>query len=185
MTPPVKTKATPDEVIDSFWQAHQRVIGGPCPVNVLLMLTAMSAFETDEWRSMWCNNLGNIRGSAPTTGAWTSIKGASEIENGKEVFYDIGPNNRFAAYGSLLESALHVVKFLGTASKPPLPNRYADAWDGAVAGDVDRFVAGMKKGGYFTAGLAHYTKGVKWKLGIIRPHVEAWVKSFEPTDLHE
>lgn len=178
MTPPVRTKATPEDVIDAFWHAHQRVIGGPCPVNLLTMLTAMSAFETDEWRAMWCWNLGNIRGTAPGTGEWTSIKGASEIENGREVFYDVGPDNKFAAYPNILASAEHVVRFLGTATKPPAPNRYQAAWDAAVAGDVDGFVAGMKAGGYFTAGLKHYTKGVQHKLRIVRPHVDEWVKSF-------
>lgn len=160
MTPPQRTRATPEDMIHAIWQAHQDVIGGPCPVNLLELLVAQSALETGRWQSMWCFNCGNIRGHAPD-GAWTSIKGASEIENGKEVFYDVGPDNKFAAYRDAVDGARAFVRFLGTASHPPEPNRYQGAWDAAISGDVVGYCAELKKHGYFTANLEQYSQGVR------------------------
>ena len=160
MTPPVRTILSAAEAIDALWHAHQNVIGGPCPTSLLEILAAQSALETGRWKACWNFNFGNIRGHGPD-GAWTSIKGASEIIDSKEVFYDIGPDNMFAAYHDRIAGAEGLVRFLGVASHPPKPNRYQLAWDAAIDGDVGKYCSELRANEYFTADLALYSKGVR------------------------
>lgn len=178
MTPPSRTVLGPVLATSCLWHAYQDVIGGPCPVNLIRVLGAHSAHETGRWKSMWNYNFGNIRGKS-AAGEWTSIKGASEIEkrDGKdvEVFYDIGPDNMFASYSSPMEGARAYVRFLGTATKPPNPNRYAKAWDAATAGDVAAFCREIKSQGYFTANLQKYIvameKNLTWLDSEVMPEI--------------
>lgn len=168
MTPPKRTKLDPIDAVTTLWFAHQNIIGGPCPMNLLKILSAQSAFETDTWRAMWNYNFGNLRGKT-STGAWTSINGASEIIDGKEVFFGVGADNQFKAYPSAIAGAESLVRYLGVATKPPLPNRYLLAWDSAIAGDIGKFCAELRANGYFTANLAHYTHGVRRKYDELGP----------------
>lgn len=164
----VRTPLTPLEAIDAIWHAHQEVIGGPCPVPLLEILSAQSAFETARWKALWNFNFGNIRGTGPG-GEWMSIHGAGEIDaNGKEYFPPDGHENMFAAYRDRYAGAGGLVRFLGTASHPPAPNRYQRAWDAACAGDLAGFVRGIREQGYFTAGLERYTSGVRADLEWLR-----------------
>lgn len=168
MTPPTRTPLPPEQAFYALALAHQSVIGQPISRNRLACLAAHSAFETDAWHAMWCFNFGNIRGRA-SDGHWTSIKGASEIIDGKEVFFDIGPQNMFAAYPDALKGAEAYARFLGVATSPPKPNRYAIAWDAADALDVLVFCRELQAHGYFTAGLQHYTSGMRTKLEWLQP----------------
>ncbi len=167
MTPPTRTPLSPASAISALWQAHQNVIGGPCPAALLEILAAQSALETGRWKSMWNWNFGNIRGHGPD-GAWTSINGASEIIDGKEVFYGLGSDNMFAAYPDAVAGASGLVSFLGVASHPPKPNRYQLAWEAAIAGDVGKYCSELRANGYFTANLDLYAKGVRGTVEWLR-----------------
>lgn len=160
MTPPVRTIINSEQALASCWQAHQNVIGGPLEDSLLAILVAQSALETGRWKAMWNFNAGNIRGFGPG-GEWTSIHGASEIIDGKEVFPAFGPENRFASYPSAVSGFEGLVRFLGTSSHPPEPNRYAVAWQCARVGNVVGYCAALQAHGYFTANLASYTEGVR------------------------
>jgi hypothetical protein len=165
----VRTPCTPTEALHAVWQAHQNVIGGPCPVALLELVTAQSALETGRWHSMWCWNMGNIRGKG--SDGTITIAGADEIIDGHRV---TGPSVEagFAAYRGLVDGAEALVRFLGTASHPGQPNRYQAAWDAACRGDVAGFVHGMKHpavgAGYFTADEALYARGVEGTLAWLR-----------------
>jgi hypothetical protein len=165
----VRTVCTPTEALHALWQAHQNVIGGPCPVALLEILAAQSALETARWHSMWNWNFGNVRGKG-TAGA-ISIAGADEYVDGHHV---TGPSaeDGFAAYSTAVDGASALVRFLGTASHPGTPNRYQAAWDAACAGDVAGFVHGMKHpsigAGYFTADETRYAHGVDGTLAWLR-----------------
>lgn len=163
----VRTPLSPTEAIDAIWHGHQDVIGGPCPVTLLGILAAQSSLETARWGSMWCFNFGNLRGTG-SGGTWMSIHGANEVEDGHVV---MGPEVEagFAAFTDRYEGAKAFVRFLGTASHPPAPNRYQGAWDAATAGDVAKYVSELKAHGYFTADEEAYRKGVEGTL--------AWLKS--------
>lgn len=180
MTPPVRTVMTPREALAACWTAHQNVLGGPCSTNLLAMLVAQSALETGRWKSCYCWNAGNIRGLGPN-GAWTSIKGASEIIDGKEVFFGIGPENRFAAYPNAVSGFEGLVRFLGTASHPPKPNRYQLAWEAAIAGDVGKYCSELHANDYFTANVDLYAKGVRGTLSWIQEeHMPSFLESLTP-----
>lgn len=148
MTPAVRTVVTPQQAIDCLVEAHLTVMGEEPPGKLLEILCAQSALETAQWKAMWCYNWGNIRGQYH--GAWTSFR-AGEIEGGREVILQPGPENMFRAYPGASFGAEDFISFLGIASHPPEPNRYQAAWDAAVAGDVEGYCAGLRAGGYFTA----------------------------------
>lgn len=161
-----RTTLTPTEALDAIWHGHQAVIGGPCPVNLLALLTAQSALETGRWKSMWNFNMGNIRGPGQG-GEWMAIPGANEVIDGMVVS---GPavEGGFAAFRDRYEGAKAFVRFLGTASHPPNANRYQPAWDAAAEGDVVGYVSGLKAAGYFTADEGLYLKGVAGTLDWLR-----------------
>ncbi len=158
----VRTPLTPTEAIDAIWQAHTAVIGGPCPVLLLEILAAQSALETGRWHSMWNWNFGNIRGEGDA--GIMAIKGADEIIDGIRVTVEEG----FAAYKDRHSGARAFIRFLGTATKPPHPNRYQAAWDAATRGDVVGYVRELRAQGYFTASLQSYTEGVEGVLAWLR-----------------
>jgi hypothetical protein len=162
----VRTHLTPTEAIDAIWHAHNDVIGGPCPVPLLEILSAQSALETGRWKSMWCFNMGNLRGTGDG-GEWMRIHGADEIIDGKRVT-GAEVEAGFAAYRERYSGARAFVRFLGTATKPPNPNRYAAAWSAATAGDVDAYCRELKAQGYFTADLGLYTNGVRGTVEWLR-----------------
>ena len=170
--PARKTPITPVEALTYLWRAHADVIGGPCPTALLCVLGAHSALETASWGAMWCNNFGNISGVSEL-GEWCSIHGADEVmpDGSVRVRVDGAAADGFAAWRSPIEGARAYVRHLGVATKPPAPNRYVFAWHAAEKGDVGEFCAQLRAHGYFTAGLARYTAGVRAAHDRIRDHV--------------
>jgi hypothetical protein len=116
---------------------------------------------------MWNFNFGNLRGTG-SGGTWISITGADEVNPDGTV--ETGPEVEagFAAFTDRYEGARAFVRFLGTASHPPNPNRYQGAWDAATAGDVAKYVAELKLHGYFTADEEKYRKGVQGTLDWLK-----------------
>jgi hypothetical protein len=177
MTPAVRTPLSLAEASVACLQAHEKVFGKPPGERLLCMLVAQSALETGRWKSMWCWNAGNLRGHG--NAGTTSIEGASEVVDGHEYWFRHGAwmdragspapadvaarlgDNGFAAYQSPVDGFEAFVRFLGTASHPPSPNRYQAAWEAAERGDVGGYCQGLRKNSYFTADLGLYTKGVK------------------------
>jgi hypothetical protein len=180
--PPKYTHCTIADVIAAISEAYESTVGGEIPGGLLLCLVAQSALETGRWAKMFCWNLGNIRGVGPT-GEWTSFS-ASEIIDGKEVHFDPGPNNRFAASPDLLTGAKFYVSFLCVASHPPTPNRYQAAVDAASRGDVHGFVAGLRAGGYFTANPGRYQSAEDAQVAYLEelPAMHAWLQHSPPEE---
>jgi hypothetical protein len=158
-------------------QAHSIVFGVVPGRDELCMMLAQWAEETARGRAMWNNNAGNLRGTGPG-GLWTVIEGASEVVDGHEFFWRRGAwvdkagtpapadvaaklgDNGFAAYSNATEGFAGLLRFVGVASHPPKPNRFAAAWGAAKRGDVAAYCAGLKAGHYFTADLGIYTRGM-------------------------
>lgn len=162
----IRTTLTPAEAIHVIGAAHERIFLVP-PSGVLwLTLAAWSAFETDAWRAMHGFNFVNLRGS--WRGRSTSFK-ASEIIDGREVFLPPSADNLFRSYPTALDGAEDALRFIGTASAPPRPNRYQAAWEAAQRGDVPAFVDGLRNPtingmhvpGFFTANPTVYLAGVQ------------------------
>lgn len=170
------TRANVAEAAVACFQAHQVVFGATIGRGLLCTLAAQSALETGRWTAMYEWNAGNVRGEG--TAGRASIEGASEVIDGTEWFFRRGVwqtkagvaapadvaarlgDNGFAAFRNLTEGFERLIRMLGTASHPPKPNRYAAAWDAAERGDVPAYCAGLKAGGYYTADVGLYTRGV-------------------------
>lgn len=175
----MKTPHSMAEIAAALWYAHQDVIGGLCPIALLDILAAHVAFETADGKAINGENPGNVRGHGDAGSI--AIKGADEIVNGHRV---TGPEveSGFAAYSSLREGCRAYVRYLGVATHPPKPNRYAAAWEAANRGDLAGFVKGIRHpddggagvlckgcgrvhmGGYFTADEGLYLRGCQRKL---------------------
>jgi hypothetical protein len=141
VVPSVHTPCSGPQAAEAFWFAHQAVIGGPCETALLTTLVIQWDVETAAGADMFCNNMGNMRGHGPD-GAVQAIKGADEIIDGKRVVAESG----FAAYVSeataqenRIQSAMAMIRFLGTASNPPAPNRFAAAWEAAKVCDLETY----------------------------------------------
>jgi hypothetical protein len=161
----VRTILSPTQAIDAIWHAHQDIIGGPCPVPLLEILSAQSALETARWHSMWNDNFGNLRGHGDAGSM--SIKGADEIIDGKrQTGEDVDAG--FAAYSSAQEGARAFVRYLGVASHPPAPNRFQKAWDAACSGDVDTYINELHAHGYFTASPEVYRRAMHGDIAWLR-----------------
>jgi hypothetical protein len=188
MTPSTLTPITPAEAMVAGTQAYQRVFVEPPSRDRLCMVVAPSADETARWKAMHNNNAGNMRGRG--TAGTVSIEGASEVIDGHEWFFRRGVwsdrsgvlapadiatqlgDNGFAAYRDPVEGFEALIRFLGTASHPPTPNRFAAAWDAAERGDVPAYCHGLKHpshgGAYYTADEGIYTRGVQAQFDWLR-----------------
>lgn len=165
------TPVTPLEALSWMSQAHHAVIGGEAEAALLCMLVAQSALETGRWASMYCWDWGNISGHGEG-GKWMRLRGAGETVNGHNVPRGGTEADAFAVWPDALSGAKAFVNFLGVASHPPKPNRYAAAWEAAKLGDVAGYVQGLHDGAYMTADRAIYARGVQAQFDWIRPILE-------------
>ena len=110
------------------------------PDAAVRMVAAQSAFETAGWSGLWNWNLGNI--TQPNAG---------------QAVYQPGNALPFAQYPDVNAGARALVQMLARG--------YPDAIPAAVAGDLPRYVAALKLGGYagkdanydaYEAGMARY-----------------------------
>lgn len=122
------------------------VVGGQPSTATLVLLTAMSAFETGAWKACWNYNYGNAK--------WW---GGTDYFTMTATEGDANPTmvaSKFAAWPSMSAGVTGFLQIL-------MASRYSAAWTAALAGDVAGFVSGLKSGGYFTGNLAQYTAGVQ------------------------
>lgn len=157
MIPPKRTRLTRRQARDALLDAFAKVTGEIPSPETLAILVAQTALETGQWRSIWNYNFGNIRGQAPPPGGWTSFR-AGEIIDGKEVFLEPGPHNKFRAYATAEDGARGFVEFLGVDSNGDGHNRYGKAWKAALEGDPEKFSLELANAGYYTANPTRYTK---------------------------
>lgn len=186
VVPQKHTPCTGSQAAEAFWFAHQDVIGGPCPTELLVTLVIQWDLETAAGRACFCSNLGNMRGHGPD-GATQAIKGANEVIDGKIVIQEAG----FAAYVShgddmranRIESASAMIRFLGTASKPPAPNRFAAAWEAANVGNLEEYANQIGKHvqgeghSYMTDEPSHYAKTLRSREHASRVSVGVFLDS--------
>jgi len=149
------SKVTPltEEEATYYLRTAWKKIYGVYPLrDNLALLWAQSLGETGRWKLLRCNNWGNIKRRGDWK--WTSYD-AGEVINGKhQMFYPYHPQTHFAAWDSPLEGAEAYIRFLSGKK------RYKKAWIELMAGDPVAYCRELKAGGYFTADLAHYTRGV-------------------------
>lgn len=154
-----RTPATARTVYEAL-EAAARGLGLDVSDRVLRILTAQSSFETDQWRSCWCWNLGNVRRRAGQP--WLRLRHVVERdEHGNPVTYDDGPGVEFSAFESLHSAAIAWLEFLRTP-------RYLPAWrDLLEREDAASYVRVLRACGYYTATLEEYTAGTLAALGRV------------------
>jgi hypothetical protein len=173
--PAKRTPITSAQAVAVLAAAYERVIGRAPKPATLAILVAQSALETGNWSSMWLWNWGNIRGSY--RGVSQTIKGADEIIDGKRVT-GAAVEAGFRAYPDAAAGAVDFVRFLAIDTTPDngRPNRYAEAWACAEAGDVDGYCRELSEAGYYTANVVRYTMGVRALVEQYRPICEAHLR---------
>lgn len=121
-------------------------------VDQLAILWAQVCLETERGKMIRNYNFGNIKKTANHT---YCMFPCGENLNGKYMkFEPPHPQTHFNAYPSAVEGAREYISFLVNRK------RYKAAWEQVLAGDPVAYCAALKAGGYFTADLDSYTKGV-------------------------
>ena len=122
--------------------------------NTLAILWAQTALETGRWSMLRNNNWGNIKRRSSIQ-YWTSYEAGEYLNKGDGLkhymFYPYHPQTHFSAWKTASDGAKGYIEFL--LSK----KRYEKAAVELIAGDPVTYCAELRKGGYFTAPLDHYT----------------------------
>lgn len=170
-----QTIATPEQIAAAMADAFESTIGGEIPPGTILLCTGQWCVEVGNGLHMWNWNGGNMRGTFQ--GKWTSFR-AGEIINGKEVFLDPGPANKFRSYG-VVADGLEGLRRGVEDYLSYLQRRQPKALARAAINDVVGFVRELHAGGYFTAHEATYLDAcqrvdrVLERLPIIAAHLHA------------
>ncbi len=152
LLPTIKTSLNEDEAVYSLREAWKELFNEYPKDETLGILYAQTALETARWKSLLNYNFGNIKKTESHD--YCSYK-CSEIINGKEEFFEpLHPQTFFNSYPTALDGAKEYLLFLSKRT------RYAWAWQELINGDPVKYCVALKKGGYFTADLTKYTKGV-------------------------
>ena len=126
--------------------------------GIVGVLYAQNSLETGYSKSMWNNNIGNIKAIDKSVGTvnYVVLPGTWEILGGKKVVLSPdNPGSRFLAFDTLREGVLHHLRFLKG-------KRFAKAWNTVLTGDPAQFSHELKKQMYYTADEATYTRNVVW-----------------------
>lgn len=154
----VKTTYEGVDIVQAFieaWYSEYHEIPSEGIVGVLY---AQNSLETGYSKSMWNNNIGNIKAIDKSVGTinYVVLPGTWEILSGKKVVLSPdNPGSRFLAFDSLQEGVLHHLRFLKG-------KRFAKAWNTVLTGDPAKFSHELKMQMYYTADEATYTRNVVW-----------------------
>lgn len=156
---PVKsTNYTLIEMIEGLIRGYYLLTNEYPSKETIGILYAQNALETGSTKKMFNNNIGNIK-YIPSANMdnddveYMMLAGTFEYIGGKKVVFQ--PPHRqtwFRSFESLGEGVSHHLAFLRNNK------RYAEAWTKLISGDPAGFSKELKKGGYYTASEADYTK---------------------------
>jgi len=154
-----ETPLTEGEATYYLKTAWKNIYGDFPTTNSLALLWAQSCGETGRWKMLRCNNWGNIKKRKNNkTLNWTSYDAGENMTIagvfGHYMFYPYHPQTHFVAFDNPLDGADYYIRFLSQRK------RYRRAWAEVMSGDPVAYSRELKKAGYFTADLDHYTRGV-------------------------
>jgi flagellum-specific peptidoglycan hydrolase FlgJ len=164
---PQRTPISPDDMVSAIAKAYKDVTGSNASKTILGLLVGQVALETGgtggNFGSVHNYNIGNIRGSYQ--GNTTSISGANEIIDGKEVIVE----SNFRAYPDLLTGAKDYIV--------QLRNR-PHWWDGLMSGTIDGFIKGLTTyPAYFTANAATYERVLNERMANYQGLIDKYGKT--------
>lgn len=144
----VHTALTEDELAFYLRQAWKEIYNVDVTKQQLCILWCHTSLETGRGKFIYNNNFGNIkrRDNQP----YTSYK-CNEILNGKAQWFEpYHPQTFFQSWDSAVEGAKAYLQFLNK-------KRYQPALEALKEGNIPKYCAKLKEGGYFTADLNYYT----------------------------
>ncbi|MGA2450040.1 MAG: glucosaminidase domain-containing protein [Polyangiaceae bacterium] len=140
------------EIRGALAQAVRDVTGSPPSAQTLDVLSAQVSLETASGRAMYNFNFAGIKGAGP--GGLTAEYNTHEVLSG----HDVTMKQGFRAYSSLSEGAHDYISVLR--------GRFPQAFNLAVAGNVDGFAHALKQAHYYTADEGQYAQGLRAAGGI-------------------
>jgi hypothetical protein len=144
----VSTALSEDELAFYLRQAWKEIYETDATKSQLCILWCHTSLETGRGKFIYNNNFGNIKRREGQP--YTSYK-CNEILNGKAQWFEpYHPQTFFQSWDSAVEGAKAYLQFLNK-------KRYQPALESLKAGNVYKYCAKLKEGGYFTADLNYYT----------------------------
>lgn len=150
--PAERTPVTIEQMRDALGNAWRAQFGEEPNDRALIVLVAHWSLETGSGASMWCFNVGNIKGrpNGSDGHSWTFFR-CNEIINGNVQWFDPPhPQTCFRAYESLDEG---VADYLALVHR-----RFFKSWPAVVNGDPAAYARALKAQHYYTANEAAYTR---------------------------
>lgn len=151
IVPRIQTKISTKEAIEALVFGWNGIVKTCPPKESIGILVAQFAFETGWGKFCWNYNLGNHRTYNGYEGKATELPGADEVIDGKKVIV----GGYFQAFDSKEEGGEAHIRLL--FNNP----RYSLAKQILTEDPVpEKFVAAIKKAGYFTGDEVTYSRGV-------------------------
>jgi hypothetical protein len=160
LVPATRTTYTPSQLVNGLVEGWFKLFKTIPKKESIGVLFAQNAIETGLSKSMWNNNIGNIKyisnPTDPPTVKYCMLSNIWEIVNGKRVvFQPPHPATWFRAFDTLADGVEYHLNFLKN-------KRYKVAWSAVESGSVKDFAHLLKVQGYYTAPEADYVKGMNY-----------------------
>lgn len=143
----VKTVVSEPQMASAIADGWKQLFNDTPSKQQIALVLAQNALETGNRQKMWNFNLGNI-----TTSGKASYDFYDDLETSEQMKPGVWEKKylKYRAYPSLTEGVKDYLKFIST--------HYPDAWNNILHTDPIAFSKSLKKGGYYTANEAPYTK---------------------------
>jgi hypothetical protein len=147
-----RTPAAMGDIRTAITRALESQTGGRPNSRTVDVLAAQVSLETAHGGSMYNFNFGGIKGASPQ--GETANYMTREVLDGHSVALQQG----FRAYRSIDDGARDYVSVLRT--------RFPQAYQQALAGNVDGFAHALKQSHYYTAPESQYASGLRAAAGL-------------------
>lgn len=154
----IRTICTRQEFVSASLRSWHELFNEYPSKETIGLIFAQYHLETGS--KSWNWNISNIKvgKNLPKDTKYISLPGTWELINNKKVIFQEGhPQTFFRAFDTLAEGLKHHLHFLSSKSN------YKKAWLilGGSNPDPIQFAQALKSGGYYTASVADYSKGLK------------------------
>ena len=151
-----RTTYNTTQITKAFTEAWYKLYKQVPKKESIAVIFAQNALETGLTKSMWNNNIGNVKyvANASDTEAiqYCMLANTWEMVNGKKViFQPPHPATWFRSFPTLTDGVVYHFNFLKN-------NRYKDSWIAVEKGDPALFAHLLKVKGYYTAAESEYVK---------------------------
>lgn len=146
----IRTEVSETQMVQAIMGAWNDLFHTVPTKEQVSLIMAQNALETGGRKSMWNNNVGNIKASTDGPYDYFYLRGPEQTAPGKWEQLRM----TFRAYPTLEDG---VKDYLNLLSKN---KRYASAWAHIQTPNPSAFSKALKEGGYYTGNESDYTKHV-------------------------